>query len=134
MQKKQKVAIRHVSKKETNKQDNKVQDYFMKKLAAFFVLIQFFLHTSCAFHFCKFVASATGASLHSRKNTVMTAAMGIDVDANDGKIAIVGATGRLGREVVNNLSSKGIRSRCLIRSEDPPYFLASLPNVEFVKG
>jgi len=60
--------------------------------------------------------------------------MGIDVDANDGKIAIVGATGRLGREVVNNLSSKGIRSRCLIRSEDPPYFLASLPNVEFVKG
>lgn len=106
----------------------------MKKLAALFVLIQIFLHASCAFHFCEFVASATGGSLHSRKNTVMMAAIGIDADANDGKIAIVGATGRLGREVVYNLSSKGIRSRCLIRSEDPPYYLDSLPNVEFVKG
>jgi len=50
------------------------------------------------------------------------------------KVAIIGATGRLGSEVVKNLSSKGIPMRCLIRSGVPPELLASLPKVEFVKG
>ncbi len=53
---------------------------------------------------------------------------------SDSKIAIIGASGRLGREAVYQLSAKGIPTRCLVRSNAPPDFLATLPHVEFVQG
>lgn len=72
------------------------------------------------------------------------------------KVAVIGATGRLGREAVVRLSKKGIATRCLLRHNDsttgssvptPPAslrdahtkeqvaaYLRSLPGVEFVPG
>jgi len=68
------------------------------------------------------------------------------------KVAVIGTTGRLGREAVVRLSKKGIATRCLIRHDcsnvkTPPAsledahtkqevaaYLKSLPGVEFVPG
>ncbi|GAX21782.1 hypothetical protein FisN_31Lh072 [Fistulifera solaris] len=67
-------------------------------------------------------------------------------------VAIIGPTGRLGRQIVQELSAKGISTRCLLRHEIPAStsspksleeaqssseiaaYLQSLPNVTFVKG
>jgi hypothetical protein len=49
-------------------------------------------------------------------------------------VAVIGATGKLGREVVQQLSSRGMPVKCLIRQTEPPPYLAELSGVEFVKG
>jgi uncharacterized protein YbjT (DUF2867 family) len=77
------------------------------------------------------------------------AAMTID---NKKLVAVTGATGRLGRRVVVNLSKQGVPTRCLVRREVPEdtkpdeskliggssvevaAYLRSLPNVELVVG
>lgn len=66
------------------------------------------------------------AIMSTRSNTVVYSA--------SNKIAIIGGTGRLGREAVYQLSAMGIPSRCLIRTELPPEFLATVPHVEFIQG
>lgn len=50
------------------------------------------------------------------------------------KVAIIGATGKLGREAVTKLCSKGIPVKCLVRSDPAPDFLTDRPSVELVKG
>ncbi|GAX10864.1 hypothetical protein FisN_31Hh072 [Fistulifera solaris] len=66
-------------------------------------------------------------------------------------VAVIGPTGRLGRQIVQELSTQGISTRCLLRHEIPAStsiksleeaqssaeiaaYLQSLPNVTFVKG
>ncbi len=67
-------------------------------------------------------------------------------------VAVIGPTGRLGRQIVQELSAKGISTRCLLRHEIPAStstpnsleeaqssneiatYLQSLPNVTFVQG
>lgn len=63
-------------------------------------------------------------------------------------VAVTGATGKLGRRAVVNLSKQGVSTRCLIRRDIPAEtkpdlngasvevaaYLKSLPNVELVKG
>jgi hypothetical protein len=78
-------------------------------------------------------SSAFPFNLMSSKAKMSTRSKSIIYSASD-KIAIIGGTGRLGREAVYQLSAKGIPSRCLIRSELPPEFLASIPHVEFIQG
>ena len=58
------------------------------------------------------------------------------------KVAVLGATGRLGRETIARLSKKGIATRCLVRpqssssssKQDIVASLKSLPGVELVEG
>jgi uncharacterized protein YbjT (DUF2867 family) len=63
-------------------------------------------------------------------------------------VAVTGATGKLGRRAVVNLSKQGVPTRCLVRRDIPPdtqpningtsvqvaAYLKSLPNVELIKG
>jgi hypothetical protein len=74
------------------------------------------------------------ASTSSAFPFLLQSSIRMSTRSSDSKIAVIGASGRLGREAVYQLSAKGIPSRCLIRSNVPPDFLASLPNVEFVQG
>jgi NmrA-like family len=68
------------------------------------------------------------------------------------KVAVIGATGKLGRETVIQLSQRGIATRCLLRhelsastpvpasladaksSQEVASYLATLPGVEMVRG
>lgn len=70
------------------------------------------------------------------------------VNNNKKLVAITGATGRLGRRAVVQLSKNGIPTRCLVRRDIPDdtkpdlngtsvqvaAYLKSLPNVELIKG
>ena len=77
-------------------------------------------------------ALAASTSTASRTTTTM-------------KVAVLGATGRLGRETVARLSKKGISTRCLVRpqrsnssssssKQDIVASLKTLPGVELVEG
>mmetsp|Transcript_5807 Transcript_5807/g.7305 ORF Transcript_5807/g.7305 Transcript_5807/m.7305 type:complete len:351 (+) Transcript_5807:190-1242(+) len=65
------------------------------------------------------------------------------------KVAVIGATGKLGREAVMQLSSRGVPTKCLLRhdiksvtpsiepnasSKEVAAYLATLPGVEMVRG
>jgi len=70
-------------------------------------------------------------------------------DTNTQKVAVIGTTGRLGRNAIVQLSSRSIPTRCLLRHPIPPNttpdlngsssseiaaYLSTLPNVEMVVG
>jgi len=71
-------------------------------------------------------------------------------DQNEERIAIIGTTGILGRAAIQNLSSRSIQTKCLLRhpispsttpsieptasSTEVAAYLATLPNVEMVQG
>eukprot|EP00957_Ditylum_brightwellii_P115269 8790021-Ditylum_brightwellii.AAC.1 len=66
------------------------------------------------------------------------------------KVAVIGTTGRLGRQAVLQLNENNVPARCLLRHEvdksvkpsidkdassaEVAAYLASLPNVEMIKG
>lgn len=72
--------------------------------------------------------------------------------APDAKVAVIGATGRLGRQAVLQLAEQGIQTRCLVRSkpddttavpssldeaqssQQVAAYLQTFPNVELVQG
>lgn len=65
----------------------------------------------------------------------------IQIDAKSTKVALIGTTGRLGYETVQQLSKEGIATRCLVRpgggsSEKKAILshLETLPGVEFITG
>jgi NAD(P)H-binding len=74
-------------------------------------------------------------------NAVADALSSVPFDASKTKVAVIGTTGRLGYETVEQLSQQGIATRCLVRpgggsSEKQTILsnLRTLPGVELIPG